>query len=111
MKNSIPNSLTVDFTIFLQPWTVGWSKYWKTSMATGIPLKTSSSSKTDKNKAMKTKEFETITLKQLKKIARIFDDVAIPCSEERLIYYRLFGDGDLVTNNQTILLTKEQYKH
>ena len=60
-------------------------------------------------KTMKTKEFETITLKQLKKIARILDDVAIPCSEDRLIYYRLFGD--LVTNNQTIVLTKEQYKH
>lgn len=58
---------------------------------------------------MKTKEFETITLKQLKKKARILDDVAIPCSENRLICYRLFGD--LVTNNQTIVLTKEQYKH
>ena len=57
---------------------------------------------------MKAKEFDAITLKQLKKIAHILDDVAIPCSENRLIYYRLFGD--LVTNNKTIVLTKEQYK-
>ena len=89
-----------------------YAKYW--SRKQGRTEKTSAENRREKQqtkyrKQMKTKEFETITLKQLKKIARILDDVAIPCSEDRLIYYRLFGD--LVTNNQTIVLTKEQYKH
>ena len=49
------------------------------------------------------------TLSELKKIAYILDDISIPNSTNRVIYYRLFNN--LITNNQTIMLTEYQYKN
>ena len=49
------------------------------------------------------------TLSELKKIAYILNDIVIPNSNNRLIYYRLFDD--LVTNNQVISFTKHQYNN
>jgi len=49
------------------------------------------------------------TLKELKKVAYILDNITIPGSGNKLIYYRLFND--LATETKTIVFTEYQYNN